>query len=233
MSASCQCDICSAANCSLFDHLVGSDEQLVWNLEAECFGSLEVDGRLEFYRLLDRQVGGLFAFENPPSVAAAEAIGIDNARAVTDQPANVGKLAQKVDCRQRVARRQPDQLITPAYKKGIGANDHAVGALLNEARERRVDIAFAAGIQDQELDAECVRRSLDVSDLRFRSGVAGVLTLTAQEPKSSRRNPQRRCLSGSTPIEPREDHIPRSAWHRLESFSGGALLEAVSSSPSF
>ena len=98
------------------DHLVGTDKQPVWNLEAECLSGLEVDGRLEFHRLLDRQVGRLFPFENPPGVATAEAIGIGNARSVTDQSANLDKLAQKLDCRHRMARRQSNHLIAPTHK---------------------------------------------------------------------------------------------------------------------
>jgi hypothetical protein len=45
---------------------------------------------------------------------------------------------------------------------------------LDEARERRLEIAFAAGIQDQELNAEFARCSLDVSGLGFSSGIPGV-----------------------------------------------------------
>ena len=42
------------------------------------------------------------------------------------------------------------------------------------ALEGRVGLAFAAGLQDQELDAQCARRSLRISDLGFRSGIPGV-----------------------------------------------------------
>jgi hypothetical protein len=94
--------------------------------------------------LLDRQFGRLFPFENAPDIAAGEAIGIGNARSITDQPANVGKLAQVVDRRERMARRQPDQLIAPAQKKSIGPDDDGVATLLDEAREGRVDVAVAA-----------------------------------------------------------------------------------------
>jgi len=38
---SLKADICNAANCALFDHLVGEGEQLVGNLEAERLRSLD------------------------------------------------------------------------------------------------------------------------------------------------------------------------------------------------
>jgi hypothetical protein len=43
-------DSCSAAKCSLFDHLVGEREQFVRNLKAERLGRLEVNYELKFGR---------------------------------------------------------------------------------------------------------------------------------------------------------------------------------------
>jgi hypothetical protein len=89
------------------DHLVGGHLHDQRHCQAERLRRLEIDGQLEFHRLLDRQVGRLFPFENPPDVTAGEAIGIADARSITDQPADVGKLAQEIDCRQRMTRRRP------------------------------------------------------------------------------------------------------------------------------
>ena len=61
--------------------------------EAERLGGLEVDDQLDFGRLLDRQIGGLLALENPAGVDAGLAIGIGNARSVAHQAAGRGELA--------------------------------------------------------------------------------------------------------------------------------------------
>jgi hypothetical protein len=40
---------------SLFDHLLGSGKQRLWNAETERFGGLEIDDQLDLDGLLDRQ----------------------------------------------------------------------------------------------------------------------------------------------------------------------------------
>jgi hypothetical protein len=42
---------------SLFDHLVGATEQREWHGDAERLGDFQVDVKLDFGCLLDRQVG--------------------------------------------------------------------------------------------------------------------------------------------------------------------------------
>src|SRR5262245_64190387 len=49
---------------SAFDDLVGAGKDCRRNGEAESLRGLEVDEEFEFGRLFDRQIGGLFAFEN-------------------------------------------------------------------------------------------------------------------------------------------------------------------------
>ena len=52
----------------LFDDLVGASDECVRDVNAQCLGSLEVDGQLDLGYLLDRQVGGLLALEDAASI---------------------------------------------------------------------------------------------------------------------------------------------------------------------
>src|SRR5262249_6783702 len=51
-----------------FDHLVGASEQRLRHGEAERFGGLEIDRKLELGRLRDRQVSRLCASENATDI---------------------------------------------------------------------------------------------------------------------------------------------------------------------
>jgi hypothetical protein len=52
------------------DHFVGDGEQCRRHVEAQRFGSLEVNDQLELSRLHDWQVGRLFALENTSGIDA-------------------------------------------------------------------------------------------------------------------------------------------------------------------
>jgi hypothetical protein len=60
--------MCSAANCSLFNHLVGQRQQPVRDFEAERLGRLDVDHQLELCRQQNRQ-------DRPASLAFARGVG--------------------------------------------------------------------------------------------------------------------------------------------------------------
>src|SRR5258705_9519788 len=48
----------------LLDHLVSSNQYLLWNREADLLGGFQIDYKLELCLLLDGNVGGLSAFQN-------------------------------------------------------------------------------------------------------------------------------------------------------------------------
>src|SRR6476660_5920326 len=48
----------------LFDHLVGAGEERRWHSNAKRLGGFHIDDQLETSWLLDRQIGGLGAFED-------------------------------------------------------------------------------------------------------------------------------------------------------------------------
>ena len=52
-------DICSAANSSLFDHLVGAGEQQWWHGESKRLCGRQIKDEIELSWLLDRQILGL------------------------------------------------------------------------------------------------------------------------------------------------------------------------------
>jgi hypothetical protein len=69
----------------LFDHLVSDGEHPGWECDTERPGGLEIDHKLELGRLEYRQVGRLFALQNPPDIATTMAIGVRNIGSVAHE----------------------------------------------------------------------------------------------------------------------------------------------------
>ena len=80
-------DIRTAANCILFDHLVGAGEQRWRHREAERLGSLEIDHQLVLGRRLHRQVGRLLALEDAIDIAGGAPVLVEQIGPVGDQAA--------------------------------------------------------------------------------------------------------------------------------------------------
>ena len=58
----------------LFDHLVGAYQQPGRKFDPERLRRFEVEGQLDSYRLLDRQIGWFLALENAPGITSVRLI---------------------------------------------------------------------------------------------------------------------------------------------------------------
>ena len=141
---------------------MGAGEQCGRNVEPERFGGLKVDHQLELGWLQDRQVGGLGALENPPDVYARLAIVVAAAASIADQAAGRGELACIVDRGHRVATGQSYNLTAANAKEWIVGYQERTISSPDEIRESRIDLTFAAGVENVGLLSDGARGHLHV-----------------------------------------------------------------------
>src|SRR6516165_3412076 len=147
-------------------------EQWNWDRQAERLGGLEIDHELDLGLLLDRQLARLGTFEDFARVDANLAICIDETGVIAHQTARRDELASSIDCRNAMLRRQRHEPIASAVEEVIGADEERIGMPLDEGREGRVEIAFRAGVQDNNFSPKRACCCLYISLLGFgtRSG---------------------------------------------------------------
>src|SRR5262249_52956089 len=134
-----------------FDHLVGGDEQLIRHGKAEHPRGLMVDDQLKFGRLQDGQICWLRAPKDTPGVGAGLTPRVRNVGSVAHQPADFGRLAVRKRSWDCVARRQIDQLDSPAGEKGVAGDEKRIGSVTSNRRESRIYLLAGAGVQDLDL----------------------------------------------------------------------------------
>src|SRR5262249_15510480 len=122
--------------------LVGGGQQRFRNCEAERLGGFEVDGQLDFYSLLDRQIGWFLAFENAPGIDANLVVRIVGAAAIADQAAGQDELTDYIDRGQRVAGRQRRELFRASAEEGTVGDQDRTNVLLRNGCEGRFEIAI-------------------------------------------------------------------------------------------
>src|SRR6476660_5117608 len=132
---------------SSLDHLIGARRQPGRHVKAERLGGFQVDHELEPGGLIDRQVGGLFALENPSDVKSGTTISIQSVVAIAHQAALFDKFPVGVHVGDSVSRGQRDNLLAPAGKEWIPTNKKRAGAPLSQGNEGGIDLAWAAGVE--------------------------------------------------------------------------------------
>src|SRR5204862_4494047 len=126
---------------------------------------LKIDHELELRRRDDWHLGRLLAFENAARIDANPAIRIGKARSVAHQTAGHRELAQLIDCRYGISRRQCHQLIATAIEKSIGADQKRSGTDLSYCRKGDINLLLVASTQDMDLLTDRVCRYLDIFQL--------------------------------------------------------------------
>src|SRR4051794_39211427 len=125
---------------ALFDHLIGGGEQRWWHGEAQHPCRRVIDDKLELGGLHDWQVGRVCTLEDATGIDTDLTIHIRQAGSVAHQAADFGIFTRPIGGRDRMARRQEDQLNTSADKKGAAAHENRVGSLTRKCREGRIEV---------------------------------------------------------------------------------------------
>jgi len=101
---------------SLFDHLVGSREQLRGHGEAERLCGLEIDNEFVLGRRLHWKITRLLAFEDTIDIRGRAPIWIAGFRPVVDQAADFRVVTIRIDGRETVASSQRCDLLAMVRK---------------------------------------------------------------------------------------------------------------------
>ena len=102
--------------------------------------------------MLDRQLGGLFTFQDACRVGAGQAGRLDDAAAVAYEAARLGKLAIWRDRRDRVAEGERRDGFVTAVEEGVNADDEAAGPQFLQLREGRLELIVGARREKVKLE---------------------------------------------------------------------------------
>src|SRR6516225_9427897 len=128
-------------------------------------GSLEIEHELELGWPEDRQVGGLFAFEDAADVESSLTIGLRTVIGIAHQPACCDYLSDGIRCRHSVRSRQGNQLTAPKHEIDIRADHKRVNALAGKGRKQGGQLPLAARIEYVNLLPDRTRRRLNVGNI--------------------------------------------------------------------
>src|SRR5262249_10854796 len=103
--------------------------------------------------------------DNPAGVNASLAIRIRKVASVAHEPARDGKLTHRIDRRNRMARRQCDDVIAPLHEERIDAEKERNAALSSHGHERCLHLSFATGPQGHELHPKHTGRRVSTDRL--------------------------------------------------------------------
>src|SRR5262252_8283451 len=105
-----------------FNHLVGAQQDPSWQLDSDRSCGLEVDDKLEFRGLLDRQVGRLRALEDLTGIGPDLTPHVLTIGRVAHQPTGFDSLARGINRGNAIARCERRKLDAPAREEHVTGN---------------------------------------------------------------------------------------------------------------
>src|SRR5262245_29010203 len=144
-------DIITNLDRQLLDQLVCAFKHWPRHSEAKRLGGLEVNDKLEFHRLLGRQVDRLSTFENSPRVEACPSIFISKIGSIAHQSACDGELTIRITCGDDMPRRQHNELNALVREQCFRTYQKGYGVIFCQSCESSIDLAAVTGIQDTQL----------------------------------------------------------------------------------
>src|SRR5262249_45833939 len=135
-----------------FDHLVGAAEQRQRHSNAKRLCSLEIDDKLDFGCLLDRQLCRLFAFEDAADVDTGHSIGVFPAAPIAHQTAGCNKLRGLGDRRHAMTAGQLAELPDTAGERLAKADHEPADTEPGKVCERCIEVVDGSGMYDAELE---------------------------------------------------------------------------------
>src|SRR5262245_12017718 len=160
----------SSSSAALFDYLVGAGEERRWHSNAKRIGGFHIDDQLETSWLLDRQIGGLRAFEDFVDVHGSLAKTVRIYRGVRHQPAFVDEPARHGNRWHAVLQRQ----LGGALARQAGLNDDGVGPVSLHRGESALELLIVANPDRVDCGSGGFAAKLDLFEEGFGEGIGRV-----------------------------------------------------------
>ena len=161
-------DICGAANCTLFDHLIGTSLQRLWHGQTECFGGLEINGEFVLVGSLNRKIGRLLASKNAIDIIRRLTKLVNPIRPIRNKATFGHYVAVSINRRQLVPRRKLHNQFSKDRSSRGPRHDQAAVRRVGESCDRTFNLSGVANTDWTDLHSTRLRCTLDSAELANR-----------------------------------------------------------------
>src|SRR5262249_16951455 len=138
-------------------------------------GCPEVDDKLIFCRLLERQIARLLALKNTVDIAGGLAKHLDAIGAIKRQAPDLGKARIGIDRREVVPPDKRDDLFAQVLDGDVGGAENAGTLPIGQVRERALDIAEPVDGNEDRLNRQRNSGSLEGPSVNDGTGIVGIV----------------------------------------------------------